>query len=64
MNYKLNKKRVKKFNYFLYKYLNDYKEIIKSYKIYKKTHISILKLNFLKKILDFLKIFLILKKSS
>ena len=40
------KKRVKKFNYFLYKYLNDYKEIIKSYKIYKKRHISILKLNF------------------
>ncbi len=44
--------------------LNDYKEIIKSYKIYKKRHISILKLNFKKKILDFLKIFLILKKSS
>ncbi len=40
---------------------NDYKEIIKSYKIYKKRHISILKLNFLEeKILDFLKIFLIL----
>ena len=33
--------------------LNDYKEIIKSYEIYKKTHISILKLNFLKKYLTF-----------